>query len=527
MTTEHTAGPGQAPGYPQSGGTADQHLAALWRRQLTILSVAWLIIFLGYLETFASIVYTWWRSETYAHGFVVFPIALYLAWMRRGELATLAPAPTLSAVSLVGVGTLLWIAGHAANAMVVEQLAVIFVLQALVPAVLGWSVTRVLLFPLGFLLFAWPVGEGLVPMLQDVTAWFVVKGLQLTAIPVMQEGRYIVIPYGSFEVAEACSGVRYLMAALMLGTLYAYLSYRRNLKRLAFAAVSLIVPIVANGIRAYGIVMIAYLTDMKWAVGVDHLIYGWLFFGVVMLLLFSLGQLWQDRPRDGGKEISVAHAREARTSPARGWQTAALALLVGAAGPIYAALTSPRLEPGAQARLELSLPAFWGKAAPDAIDWHPEFTGTDREWRLVSAPRYGPVYLFIAGYDRQGQHAEMINSQNRLYDETRWRRLSDGPMQWGQPLENENAIHETLLSGPRARMVIWHWYEVDGQRTASPAMAKAMESRVAIFGARHPSCAIALATLWHPGQQDVRERLASAASELYTSASPVCNYASN
>ena len=63
-----------------------------------------------------------------------------------------------------------------------------------------------------------------------------------------------------------------------------------------FVALSVIVPIIANGMRAYMIVMIAHLSDMKLALGVDHLIYGWVFFGIVMLLLFWIGSFWREIP---------------------------------------------------------------------------------------------------------------------------------------------------------------------------------------------------------------------------------------
>lgn len=69
------------------------------------------------------------------------------------------------------------------------------------------------------------------------------------------EGLYLSIPAGHFEVAEACSGLRYLMASVALGVLYAYLTYRSPWRRLAFVVLSMVMPIVANGIRAYGIVM--------------------------------------------------------------------------------------------------------------------------------------------------------------------------------------------------------------------------------------------------------------------------------
>jgi exosortase/archaeosortase family protein len=89
--------------------------------------------------------------------------------------------------------------------------------------------------------------------------------------------------------------VRYLIASLALGTLYAYLTYASIWRRLTFIACSAIVPIFANGLRAYIIVMLGHLSDMKLAAGVDHLIYGWVFFGIVIFIMFWIGGYFSDR----------------------------------------------------------------------------------------------------------------------------------------------------------------------------------------------------------------------------------------
>jgi exosortase/archaeosortase family protein len=140
-----------------------------------------------------------------------------------------------------------------------------------------------------------PFGDFIVPVLQEYTAWFAVWLLQLSGLPMYREGLYISIPAGDFVVAEECSGVRYLIASVALGLIYAYISYRSVWRRAALVALAIALPIIANGIRAWGIIMIAHWTDMEHAVGVDHLIYGWVFFGFVMLLLFWLGSLWWEK----------------------------------------------------------------------------------------------------------------------------------------------------------------------------------------------------------------------------------------
>ena len=73
------------------------------------------------------------------------------------------------------------------------------------------------------------------------------------------------------------------------------------------------VPVIANGLRAYMIVMIGHLSGMKLAVGVDHIIYGWLFFGLVMFLMFWIGNFWREDESPAPERIEVP----AGSAPAR------------------------------------------------------------------------------------------------------------------------------------------------------------------------------------------------------------------
>ena len=181
-----------------------------------------------------------------------------------------------------------------AGVLVVEQFALIAMIPTLVWTLLGLEVAWSIAFPLAFLFFAVPVGEALIPPMMEFTADFTVMALQLTGIPVYREGLFFTIPSGEWSVVEGCSGLRYLIASFTLGTLYGYLTYRSTARRIVFAALAVVVPIIANGLRAYMIVMIAHLSDMRLALGVDHYIYGWVFFGLVMLLLFWIGSFWRE-----------------------------------------------------------------------------------------------------------------------------------------------------------------------------------------------------------------------------------------
>ena len=146
----------------------------------------------------------------------------------------------------------------------------------------------------------------------------------------------ISIPEGDFIIAEACAGLRFLIASIAFGAFFAVMVYRSWWRRLAFLALSMIVPIIANGIRAWGILYIAHLTNDVVAVEADHVVYGWGFFSAIILLLIVIGT----RFSDGGPALSAAKAPAA---PAPGFGVrapviaTALAVALAALGPIYAA----------------------------------------------------------------------------------------------------------------------------------------------------------------------------------------------
>ncbi|MBK8689369.1 MAG: exosortase A [Betaproteobacteria bacterium] len=244
------------------------------------------VLLAAYWPTGRSMAEIWARSDTFAHGFVVPVISAWLAWRHRALLAGVKarPAPWMAlAVAVAGFG---WLLGELAEVNALRQFALVTMLILAVPVIAGIDVARRLAFPLAFLLFAVPFGEFLLPQLMEWTATFTVLALKASGIPVYREGLHFLIPSGSWSVVEACSGVRYLIASVMVGTLFAYLTYQSLERRITFVMVSFLVPVLANWLRAYMIVMLGHLSGNKIAVGVDHLIYGWVFFGVVMLLMF-------------------------------------------------------------------------------------------------------------------------------------------------------------------------------------------------------------------------------------------------
>lgn len=126
----------------------------------------------------------WARSDTYAHGFVVPIISLWLVWRQRAVLAPVVPRPGRLAWLLMAGATALWLAGDLVAVNAATQLALITLIVLSVPAVLGWRVAKALAFPLAFLFFAVPIGDFLLPRLMEWTADFTVMALRASGIPV-------------------------------------------------------------------------------------------------------------------------------------------------------------------------------------------------------------------------------------------------------------------------------------------------------------------------------------------------------
>lgn len=260
---------------------------------LTIGIAAWAVLFFPECQAAVGV---WRSSDTYGHCFLILPMALYLAWDRREALTGIMPRPILALAPLALPIAAVWFAAERLGIMEGRQLAALAALELLFLAVLGWRLFRVLLAPLLFLVFLVPFGAFATPLLQDITAAFVVGGLNLLGIANYSTDLTIEISAGTFYVAEACAGLRFLIAAVAFGVFYALLNYRSPGRRALFMAASIVVPVIANGFRALGIVVLGSILGSAEAAAADHIIYGWIFFSFVMLLLVAGGMPFREPP---------------------------------------------------------------------------------------------------------------------------------------------------------------------------------------------------------------------------------------
>lgn len=236
----------------------------------------------------------WTESTAYSHCFFVLPIALYLAWDRRHGLAGLRVAP-LPWLGLLGIpGVLAWLAADRLGIMEGRQLVAMSFVQLLFLVVLGWRVWWAMSAALLYLYFLVPFGAFVTPLLQAFTRDFTLVGLKVLGIPFYADAFLIDTPSGRYFVAEACAGLRFLIAAIAFGVLYSMLIYRSFTRRALFMLASIVIPIVANGFRALGIVGLGEVLGSAEAAAADHVLYGWIFFSIVILLLILAGMPFRE-----------------------------------------------------------------------------------------------------------------------------------------------------------------------------------------------------------------------------------------
>ncbi len=486
--------PAAAPDEPGKGAVASP-----WAFALPAAAAGLVALLALFWQTGASMVHQWWSVGTYSHGFLIAPVSAYLIWHRRTLLASLTPRPTLAGLIAMALAVLAWLIGEVSGVLFAQQVALIAMIHGLLLTLLGWPAVRRIAFPLLFLFFAVPFGSFLIPPLQNVTAEFAVRLLRMTGVPVYIDGLLIHIPTGSFIVAEACAGVRFLISTVALGFLGAHLLFRSPWRRLLFVALAFAIPIVANGLRAYGIIMLAYLSDHRLAVGVDHLIYGWIFLSFVTLCLLGVGMLIRDDPASDRPAVLSVPARTVST-PSR--QRAAFAgaaagaVVLAASAPAYAALMEARRADAPLPELgELQVRPPWSPAPTHAATWQPRFPGADAEVLRAFAAGSQTVETHVAYYRHQRQGAEAVSEKNRVADGRGWLRVGAGRREAIIDGQRERVRSVEVRADGEGRL-IWYWYWIDERFTSDRITAKILETKAKLLEGDGSAAVVALSTTY-------------------------------
>lgn len=453
--------------------------ASAWRTHLVALGLVSATILALFARDAAAMASIWWNSSTFNHVLLIPPIIAWLVWQRVPELHRFTPVAWTGGLGLLALGAAAWLVGDAGGVALGRHVGLVLMLQGAVIGCLGPNVARGLAFPIFFALFLVPVGEELVPTLQAVTADIAMALLGLSGIPAHIEGIFITTPAGYFEVAEACAGAKFLIAMLAFGALVANVCFRSWPRRIAFLAASVIVPILANGVRAWGTMYIASRSGVDFAEGFDHVVYGGIFFAIVIALMIAAAWPFFDRGID---------------DPWLGWQPRRQSLhripigFVAAAAVTIAALplawSAAIAASGARAvPADFALPDVqgWQRVPARGLPWRPGFANPD----LVRSARYRDgqgreVDLVVVVYAGQSEGRELVGFGQGAAPGWAWAASAAAPLGGrAERIGSHGLVRETLT-----------FYRVGSVLTGSGVGVKLETMKARLFGGPQQAAAV-------------------------------------
>lgn len=434
---------------------------------LALVFIAWIAVFWQGIITAIDI---WLISDIFNHCLFVLPGAFYLIYLKRSELSFGLVKPAWWGLLFCAGSALLYLIGIAGDVQLFMHIAAFTFLPFAIWTCVGSTIAKRILFPLFFMLFCIPFGEEFVPTLQRIAADLSVMMLNWTTIPVFRSGLYIEIPQGRFLVAEACSGISFFIASVVIGALYSYLNIYSTKRRIAFVTLSIVVPIIANAVRVFGIIVIAHLSNMEHAVGADHLIYGWFFFAFVIILLLAIGELVREKQAPVTQNKTTVPTSSFGSSTQKGTVNVALGFVVfyavvfGWLQHIYAQ-QNPMENPPA-----LKTSALQGLMInQQTSQWQPKFNDAFESFSATIELEQQPLDVFIAWYPKG--HGELISSLHRFYQEKDWTLESSSRYTLNSELELPLSI---IVSG-RGYRALTYWYVIDGMVFTDRKLAKLYE----------------------------------------------------
>ncbi len=434
-----------------------------------------------FFETWRSLFDIWIRSETYTHGLFVLPASLWLVWQNKSLHPCLQPGkPSYIGLIFTLSNGLLWLLASLTHTQVVEQYALVGLLIGGTWFYLGNNNSKKIIFPLLFLYLMVPVGDPLIPYLMDYTATFTIALLRLSGISVFREGMHFSLVTGEWSVVEACSGIRYLIASITLGTIYAYITYYKIYKRLLFILASIIFPIIANGFRAYLIVMIGHLSDMQLAVGVDHLIYGAIFFAFIIFIMFYIGSFWRDEASEFVPTSSADNDNPtALTHPNANSRHLIFLIICLSIWPI----TSNQLQSHYQAKTTipewpiLTQNADWQEVTTPSWHWQPDLNGVSNESLRFFKKNNLTVGFYQASFGEENKNAKLVSTMTQLINQSNrkyWHYITHSSTPIKKSNKQKFRADYTLIRKNNSRQTIEaiSWYQIGQNATNNPYVAK-------------------------------------------------------
>jgi exosortase len=285
--------------------------------------IAALVIWLFWPELYKLVVA--WKDPSWSHGFLIPLFSLYFLNQRKEQILSLEPKP-----SYVGLFVLVCcILFYPLNAVQLhigyfQILVLLPTLAAVVVFLGGWRLLKYTWLPIFYLFFSIPLPDRYYKMMTmpmrewaadiSTTVLNYVPNVVATLSGVVIDVTYKGVKIGSsLDVAEACSGMRLLMAFVALGVAMAYLHPRPAWQKIVLLVLTVPIAILCNIIRVTLTGLIYVLIDPKYAQGGYHDMLGMAMlpvaFGLYGLIALFMSNLFVDETASEAKPDVIVRKR--------------------------------------------------------------------------------------------------------------------------------------------------------------------------------------------------------------------------
>ena len=272
-------------------------------RVYTLLAIVVVAAIVPFARVLGDLYNIWNLKPEYSHGIMIPLLSAFLIWRQRDRLRSLPFTGSWLGLALVAFGLVLRHIGELTTMQTLEHYAFLVVLYGLVLALTGSTIFRILWMPLLILVFAVPLpsffNNSLSLQLQFLSSMLGVWIIRAAGVSVLLEGNIIDLGSYQLEVAEACSGLRYLLPLMTLAFIVAYLFRGPLWKRTLIFLSSVPITIAMNSIRIGFIGITVDRWGASMAEGALHDFEGWLVFmfstGALLLVAFGLARVGPSR----------------------------------------------------------------------------------------------------------------------------------------------------------------------------------------------------------------------------------------
>jgi EpsI family protein len=469
-----------------------------------------LLLVLGlYRETTLYLGRLWVQGDGgYGHGFLVLAISLYIVFRQRNVLSELVPCPSSMALYAVATFSLIWLVATLVDVQIMQSAVLLLLVLSVIWAAAGGRVAWQLSFPVMFVAFALPLWSPLLLFLRPVTAEAAFWMTRAAGVPALLQDFVVILPAGSLKISEACSGLHYLLAALTLGVFYAYLNYPLLWQRVMVVMVAAAAAILANILRVFIVIYLAWTSDMQHPLVADHLSLGWyLFAGLVLVLLLVDAGLHRNANKP--RRDATAYAQPAVTGACKHGALQNIILLIitallTASGPALAWWMEQQGEVSQNTVLVFPGPfGDWTGPSETLDTWMPAYQGAIAEKRAYRTSTQ-ELYLYIGYYPAQSQGNELISDVNRISDVKTWR--AESSQRVVTTSRHKKVIEQVLESPAGQQRLVWYWYCIGDNCTTNAYMGKLLQVLGFVTGKRE-ALVIAVAQDIRSSVDDVRKVL--------------------